>query len=73
MSPALHFVVPGRLDQRTGGYIYDARIVAESRAAGIPVVVHEVPGSFPGPDSGALAALDDTLAGVPTACGACPA
>ena len=65
MSDPLHFVVPGRLDQRTGGYLYDARIVSELRAAGVDVRVHEVPGRFPLPDAATLAALDRILSGIP--------
>ena len=34
MASSLHFVVPGPLDQRTGGYIYDRRIVEGLRARG---------------------------------------
>jgi glycosyltransferase involved in cell wall biosynthesis/SAM-dependent methyltransferase len=40
-------VVPGPLDQRTGGYLYDARMVRELRARGWQVEVHEVEGAFP--------------------------
>ena len=35
----LVFVVPGQLDQLTGGYLYDRRIVEELRARGRPVAV----------------------------------
>ncbi|MBT8335725.1 MAG: glycosyltransferase family 1 protein, partial [Gemmatimonadetes bacterium] len=65
MSPPLHLVVPGSIEQRTGGYIYDARLVREWTAAGVPVAVHEVPGRFPGPEPGALAALDAALSRLP--------
>lgn len=60
-----HLVVPGPLDQRTGGYLYDARMVAELDAAGRTVVVHEVDGRFPDVDGDARAALDDALAAIP--------
>ncbi|TVP89353.1 MAG: glycosyltransferase family 1 protein [Thioalkalivibrio sp.] len=63
--PALHLVVPGRLDQRTGGYIYDRRIAAGLRDLGRPPVVHCLPGIFPGPDTGAEQALEATLSGLP--------
>lgn len=49
-SRRVHVVVPGALDQRTGGYLYDARMVAEMRAVGRDVVVHELHGSFPAAD-----------------------
>ena len=60
-----HLVVPGPLDQRTGGYLYDARMVAELGRAGRLVVVHEVEGRFPNVDERALTALDAELAGIP--------
>lgn len=60
--PSLHLVVPGALHQRTGGYLYDARVVAELRAAGRAVKVHEVEGRFPDVDEASLARLDETLA-----------
>jgi glycosyltransferase involved in cell wall biosynthesis len=43
----VHFVVPGPLDQRTGGYLYDRRIIEGLRAEGRPVTVHELAGRFP--------------------------
>jgi glycosyltransferase involved in cell wall biosynthesis len=56
MTPPLHFVVPGPLDQRTGGYIYDRRIVDGLRAFGRTVRVHELAGRFPQADEVAYAA-----------------
>ena len=61
----LHLVVPGPLDQRTGGYLYDARMVSELRHAGREVRVHEVDGRFPELDDVARSALDATLAAIP--------
>lgn len=49
----LHVVVPGRLDQRTGGYLYDARVVEGLEGRGWDVVVHELEGRFPPPGEGA--------------------
>lgn len=65
MTAALHLVVPGRLDQRTGGYLYDARMVAGLRDQGREVVVHELAGRFPDADATATQALTDTLARLP--------
>lgn len=48
--PVLHFVVPGALDQPTGGYVYDRRIVGELRRLGAEVRVHELGGAFPDAD-----------------------
>ena len=64
--PELHVVVPGPIDQRTGGYIYDARIVSGLRELGWSVVVHSVAGAFPDPDSIARSSLIATLAAIPT-------
>jgi glycosyltransferase involved in cell wall biosynthesis len=46
----VHFVVPGPLRQRTGGYVYDRRIVDGLRALGPTVMVHELEGVFPAAD-----------------------
>lgn len=62
MSRQLAFVVPGPLDQRTGGYIYDRRIVEGLRAAGWTVRVHELAGSFPLVDATARAAAAQVMA-----------
>lgn len=56
MSTFLRFIVPGPLDQRTGGYIYDRRIVEGLRGVGWQVEVHELPGRFPDPDDTAIEA-----------------
>lgn len=61
MSTFLHFIVPGPLDQRTGGYIYDRRIVEGLRGIGWQVEVHELPGRFPDPDDTAIEAASATV------------
>ena len=58
-------VVPGPLDQRTGGYIYDACIVDGLRRMGWRVVVHELDGAFPEADETAHASLTRVLADLP--------
>lgn len=57
----LHLLVPGRLDQRTGGYLYDSRMVAGLRDLGWRVVVHELTGTFPDGDAEARASLNAAL------------
>lgn len=47
----LHFLVPGSLDNRTGGTIYDKRIIEGLEKLGIRPHVHEVLGNFPHPDN----------------------
>jgi glycosyltransferase involved in cell wall biosynthesis len=69
----IDLVVPGPLDQATGGYRYAQRLVERWRASGQAVVVHELPGRFPDPDDVArdaaaalLARLGDAARIVPT-------
>jgi len=61
----ISLVVPGSLDQPTGGYRYDARIAAELRRQAIEVEVAELSGSFPDPDDTARAAMNEALGGLP--------
>lgn len=61
----LHVVVPGPLDQQTGGYIYDRRMVEGLRARGWRVDVHSVAGAFPTDDAGVGARMAAVLAGLP--------
>ncbi|AOF82076.1 glycosyl transferases group 1 family protein [Methyloversatilis sp. RAC08] len=58
----LHFIVAGNPAQHTGGYHYDARIVAALRARGWTVEVTGLPGRFPDADDSARRALQRTLA-----------
>ncbi|MEE2638217.1 MAG: glycosyltransferase family 4 protein [Acidobacteriota bacterium] len=61
--PRLDLVIPGPLDQRTGGYIYDARMVDGLRGLGWLVKIHSVTGVFPDGDAVARDSLSATLAG----------
>jgi glycosyltransferase involved in cell wall biosynthesis len=66
MSAAgVHLLLPGPLEQRTGGYIYDRRIVLGLRALGREVVVHELSGRFPLVDEAARRSTRDALAALP--------
>lgn len=42
-----HLLSPGAADQRTGGYLYNARLVSELRALGWQIAVHELEGPWP--------------------------
>ncbi len=64
MSP-LGFVVPGRLDQVTGGYLFDRRLVDGLRARGRAVRVIELDGRFPDADDTARRAAAAALAATP--------
>lgn len=65
-TPQLHVVVPGPIDQRTGGYIYDARVVSGLRELGWSVVVHSLAGAFPDADADARESFISTLAAIPS-------
>ena len=64
-APSLHLVVPGPLEQRTGGYLYDARMAEELRRRGWRVTVHSLEGRFPDADETARTSMTAALAGVP--------
>ena len=57
-------VVPGHLGERTGGYLYDRRIVEGLRRLGWAVDVLELDASFPYPTPAALKQAADSLAAV---------
>ena len=68
---SLTLIVPGPIDQLTGGYLYARRLVDGLRARGCAVAVCELPGRFPEADdvardaaAAALAALPDGAAAV---------
>ena len=65
-APALHVVVPGALDQLTGGYVYGTRVVRGLRKRGWCVDVHELSGKFPDVDDVAARSLHDVLSAIPT-------
>ena len=61
MKRELHLLVPGPLEQRTGGYLYDARMVSGLRDRGWDVQVHSLVGSFPTPDPAARDSMTEAL------------
>jgi glycosyltransferase involved in cell wall biosynthesis len=63
--PSLVFIVPGRLETRTGGYEYDRRMVVGLRTLGWSVDVRELDRSFPHPTSAALDEAARVLAAIP--------
>lgn len=65
ITSALHFLVPGSLQQLTGGYLYDARMVDALFSRGWRIHVHEVSGVFPKGDFEACRSLIETLANLP--------
>jgi len=63
---AFTLIVPGALDQLTGGYLFDRQVVDGLRAIGRSVAVIELPGEFPGTDQTARTAAAAALAGLPS-------
>jgi glycosyltransferase involved in cell wall biosynthesis len=61
----LGFVVPGRLDQLTGGYLFDRHLVDGLRARGRAVSVIELDGAFPDADDTAREAARTALTALP--------
>jgi glycosyltransferase involved in cell wall biosynthesis len=57
------FLVPGRIDQLTGGYLFDRRVIEGMRARGRRVELHELAGAFPEADATALHATAAAFAG----------
>ncbi|TVR65254.1 MAG: glycosyltransferase [Gemmatimonadales bacterium] len=59
-------MVPGPVGQRTGGYLYDARMRDEFLRRGWEMPVHELPGRFPAADPAARQSMARTLSALPT-------
>ena len=59
------FVVPGRLTQLTGGYIYDKKIVDGLRRLGFRVTVKRLSERFPNPTAGDLRGAAGVLGSIP--------
>jgi glycosyltransferase involved in cell wall biosynthesis len=61
----LHLIVPGPLDQRTGGYLYDTHITQALTGLGWTIVSHGLEGAFPEGDACAESSLAQTLEAIP--------
>lgn len=61
----IHLLLPGPLDQLTGGTVYDRRMVDGLRALGRAVTVHELAEAFPYPSARDLAAAEAVLTALP--------
>lgn len=62
---AAHFLIPGDPETRTGGYLYDRRIMAGLTALGWRVERHRLDATFPLPTPAALREADAVLAALP--------
>jgi glycosyltransferase involved in cell wall biosynthesis len=60
-----HFLIPGDPDTRTGGYLYDRRVMAGLTALGWRAELHGLDATFPTPTPAALRAADAVLAALP--------
>ena len=60
----LALIVPGSIDQLTGGYLFARRVVDKLRARGDQVAVAELDGRFPDADEKARHAASAALAGL---------
>lgn len=65
MHPACTFLVPGDWNSRTGGYLYDRRIVDQLRAAGWDVAVVSPGDGFPWPDAATRSHAQQAVAALP--------
>jgi glycosyltransferase involved in cell wall biosynthesis len=61
----LYFAIPGSLDRRTGGTIYDRKVLAALRESGWRVEILSWPEAFPFPSQGDRAEVASSLAAVP--------
>ena len=50
----IHFIIPGKLEQLTGGYIYDRKIINGLSGKGYRVVIHNPGNDFPFPSRESL-------------------
>lgn len=64
----IYFVVPGDINTRTGGYLYDKRIIGGLQDLGWKVHLVSLPGDYPFADDETRAAAADHLAQLPDGC-----
>ena len=61
-APEIAFAVPGALATRTGGYVYDRRLISELRSNGLAIRHLSWPDGFPMPDRAAVDQVGRSLA-----------
>lgn len=59
------FAIPGDINQKTGGYIYEKSLLLALREQGRAVAHVELPGTFPDPSEAEMAETVQTLADLP--------
>ncbi|WP_372574994.1 glycosyltransferase family 4 protein [Ruegeria jejuensis] len=60
------FAIPGDKDRRTGGFIYEARVLRELNEMGCTTMHLQLPDSFPDPTTADMATALDALYSVPS-------
>jgi len=65
LAHSLRFAIPGDIETRTGGTIYDKRVMTELRLAGWAVEHLQWPASFPFPDDCDVNTVAESLAACP--------
>lgn len=60
------FAIPGDKDRRTGGFIYEARVLRELNEMGCTTMHLQLPDSFPDPTAADMATALDALYSVPS-------
>ncbi len=63
--PALHFILPGDPETRSGGFLYDRRMIEGLQRNGWTVEPHALADGFPEPSKEALAEAERLLADLP--------
>lgn len=65
MGSSATFVVPGDIEQLTGGYIYEKQLLLALRRIGWEIELLQVPGEFPDAKPQDIAAVAEVLAALP--------
>jgi glycosyltransferase involved in cell wall biosynthesis len=65
VSPTLHWLSPGDPNQKTGGFIYNLRVIEAMRSAGREVVLHCLEGDWPFPDEATIERVAMQLQAIP--------
>ncbi len=60
------FAIPGEIDKKSGGYLYDRKLIAELSTMGFDIRTLELAESFPLPDLWAMEDAQSKLIGVPS-------
>lgn len=65
LSKIVYFAIPGDINNCTGGYAYDRRLISGLSTLGFEVKLLQLSAQFPSPDADALAAADALISELP--------